>query len=124
MKRSLLWLRKGLRMHDNPALVAAATQAEALFPVFIFDPVFTQPQPDESAIDSATGAGRVNALQFQFLLECLADLDKSLRAHNSRLIVAHGSPHEVMPQLWKQWDINTLAFEVSTEPYAREVGYR
>ena len=34
---SLLWLRRDLRVHDHPALAAAAAGAEHLVPVFCLD---------------------------------------------------------------------------------------
>ena len=39
-KHSLVWFRKGLRLHDNPALIEACKDAEAVFPCFILDPYF------------------------------------------------------------------------------------
>lgn len=73
------WLRKGLRLHDNPALLAALEGASSLQPLFILDPHFTKPQV-------------VGAARLRFLLESLHDLDASLRKRNSRLIVLHGAP--------------------------------
>jgi deoxyribodipyrimidine photo-lyase len=35
MKTSLLWIRRELRLHDNEALVRAASQASRLLPVYI-----------------------------------------------------------------------------------------
>lgn len=32
------WFRKGLRVHDNPALMAACRGSTNLYPVFILDP--------------------------------------------------------------------------------------
>ena len=34
----MMWFRKGLRLHDNPALLEALQDAEHLFPVFCLDP--------------------------------------------------------------------------------------
>ena len=31
------WYRHGLRLHDNPALLAALEGADSFYPVFIFD---------------------------------------------------------------------------------------
>lgn len=39
-KRAILWFRKGLRLHDNPALLSACEGADKLFPVFVIDPRF------------------------------------------------------------------------------------
>jgi cryptochrome len=34
------WFRKGLRLHDNPALAHACANSAAVFPVFVLDPAF------------------------------------------------------------------------------------
>lgn len=57
--RSLLWFRKGLRLHDNPALLAAIDGAEQFCAVFCLDPWFIQPD-------------KVGANRLSFLLESLA----------------------------------------------------
>lgn len=62
------WFRKGLRLHDNPALLAAAAGCHRLHPLFILDP-------------SSSRAG-TNA--WRFLLDALRDLDGSLREMGSR----------------------------------------
>ena len=35
---SILWFRRGLRLHDNPAAIAAAENLEGFAAVYIFDP--------------------------------------------------------------------------------------
>jgi hypothetical protein len=72
------WLRKGLRLHDNPALLAVLEGASAVHPLFILDPTFLAP--------ASVGGARL-----RFLLESLADVDAQLRQRNSRLIVLHGA---------------------------------
>eukprot|EP00937_MAST-01D_sp_MAST-1D-sp2_P001644 g1644.t1 len=104
--RSIHWFRKGLRLHDNPAMMRACERAKAVYPVFVLDPRFA----DEA---------KVGAVRFQFLLDALADLDRSLRAAGSRLFVVRGDPSAVLPRLVAQWDINRLSFEADTEPYAQ-----
>ncbi|KAK3763352.1 hypothetical protein RRG08_021172 [Elysia crispata] len=39
-KHSLFWFRKGLRLHDNPALIAAIQGAATYRCVYILDPWF------------------------------------------------------------------------------------
>ena len=103
--RSLHWFRKGLRLHDNPALLAAIDGAAELYPVFVLDPNF--------------GNESVGANRYRFLLESLKDLDDSLRRRKSQLYVVRGTPATVLPQLFDEWKITRLTFEVDTEPYAR-----
>ena len=35
---SIFWFRRDLRLNDNPALLAAMAESEAVLPVFILDP--------------------------------------------------------------------------------------
>jgi cryptochrome len=73
------WLRKGLRLHDNPALLDALDgQPSCVHPLFVLEPHFLRPE-------------RVGAARLRFLLQTLEDLDCSLRKRNSRLIVLRGA---------------------------------
>jgi deoxyribodipyrimidine photolyase len=44
----------------------------------------------------------VGVNRVRFLLDALADLDASLRKLDSRLFVLQGTPHDVLPGLFKQ----------------------
>jgi len=113
--KSVLWFRKGLRLHDNPALHAACRGASHLYPVFVLDPWFLRPNPAAPSPGSAAlGVNRI-----RFLLEALADLDASLRARGSRLLLLQGDPATVVPRLCQSWGITRLCFEFDTEPYAQ-----
>ncbi|NWQ89435.1 CRY1 protein, partial [Burhinus bistriatus] len=101
---SIHWFRKGLRLHDNPALLAAATDCCRLHPLFILDP---------SSSRAGTNARR-------FLLNALLDLDGNLREMGSRLFVVQGCPEEVFPHLFRAWGTTRLTFEVDTEPPAHQ----
>ena len=99
------WFRKGLRLHDNPALLEACKRATVLYPIFIIDPHFAKPDT-------------VGVNRYQFLLESLQDLDQSLKTLGSRLFVVRGKPEEELPALCAEWGISLLTFESDTEPYA------
>ncbi|CAG5853193.1 unnamed protein product [Menidia menidia] len=96
------WFRKGLRLHDNPALVAALRDCKELYPVFILDPYHH---------DTHVGINR-----WRFLIGALTDLDHSLRKLNSRLFVVRGKPEDVFPKLFNKWNITKLTYEYDTEP--------
>jgi cryptochrome len=105
-KCAIHWFRKGLRLHDNPSLLSACDQASKVIPLFILDPHFANP-------------GTVSPRRYQFLLECLQDLDTSLREkYGTQLYVARGTPADVMSRLASQVDATLLTFESDTEPYA------
>ena len=101
------WFRKGLRLHDNPALLAALSKSARVIPLFVIDPWFL------------TSSGRVGPRRYQFLLESLTDLDASLRQLDSQLYVARGKPADVIPRICEASGATLLTFEADTEPYAQ-----
>jgi cryptochrome len=103
----LHWFRRGLRLHDNPALVKAVSlasdQKRPLLHVYVLDP-----------------AARGGALRARFIYDSLADLDSRLREHGSKLFVAVGQATEVLPSLVKRYDVSTVVYEQETASWARE----
>ncbi|PHT53470.1 (6-4)DNA photolyase [Capsicum baccatum] len=110
---SLMWFRKGLRLHDNPALEYAAKGSKFLYPVFVIDPHYMEPDPTAFS----TGSSKVGLNRIQFLLESLVDLDLSLKKLGSRLLVLKGDPGDVLIRCLKEWSIGKLCFEYDTELY-------
>ncbi|KAJ4959065.1 hypothetical protein NE237_026176 [Protea cynaroides] len=110
---SLVWFRKGLRIHDNPALDHACRNSDHVYPVFVLDPHYLE--PDSTAF--SPGSSRAGLNRIQFLLESLNDLDYSLRKLGSRLLVFRGDPVDVLTGLLKEWRVEKLSFEFDTEPY-------
>uniref|UniRef100_A0A4W5M007 Cryptochrome circadian regulator 2 n=1 Tax=Hucho hucho TaxID=62062 RepID=A0A4W5M007_9TELE len=104
---SVHWFRKGLRLHDNPALQEALNGADTVRCVYILDPWFA-------------GSANVGINRWRFLLESLEDLDSSLRKLYSRLFVVRGQPANVFPSLFKEWNVTRLTFEYDSEPYGKE----
>merc|ERR1719284_1147051 len=78
-KHSIHWFRKGLRLHDNPALLEAVKNATTFRCIYIIDPWFA-------------GATNVGINKWRFLLQSLEDLDVSLRRLGARLYVIKGQP--------------------------------
>lgn len=101
---SIHWFRNDLRLHDNPALLNALSNCRVFYGIYIFDP-------------GSTREMQVSANKWQFLLECLKDLDESLKKCRSRLYVLRGQPTDILPQLFKEWKITKLTFEVDSEPF-------
>uniref|UniRef100_A0A8C1P5E7 Cryptochrome circadian regulator 3b n=1 Tax=Cyprinus carpio TaxID=7962 RepID=A0A8C1P5E7_CYPCA len=104
---SVHWFRKGLRLHDNPALLEAARGSHTLRCVYFLDPWFA-------------GASNRGVNRWRFLLQCLEDLDSSLRKLNSRLFVIRGQPANIFPRLFKEWKVSRLTFECDSEPFGKE----
>ncbi|KAM3241105.1 hypothetical protein ACQJBY_054245 [Aegilops geniculata] len=113
---ALVWFRKGLRVHDNPALDAARRSAARVYPVFVLDPRYLRPDPAAPS----PGSARAGVARVRFLLESLRDLDARLRRLGSRLLVmrARGDVSDAVCAALKDWNIGKLCFESDTEPYA------
>ena len=103
---ALVWLRRDLRIHDHPALEAARRDGGALVPVFCFD-------------DRLLHGRHSSGPRTQFMLECLADLDRSLRERGSRLVVRHGPPEAVLPALAREIGATAVHFSDDVGPFAR-----
>ncbi|KAA0711739.1 Cryptochrome-1 [Triplophysa tibetana] len=104
---SIHWFRKGLRLHDNPALLEAVKGADTLRCVYFLDPWFA-------------GTSNLGVNRWRFLLQSLEDLDSRLRELNSRLFVIRGQPADIFPRLFKEWRISRLTFECDSEPFGKE----
>ncbi len=83
---ALLWLTRDLRLHDHPALRAALDDHECVVPVFCLD-------------DRLLHGRHASGPRTQFLLDCLTDLDGSLRLRGSGLVIRHGAPERELPAL-------------------------
>ncbi|KAL0994616.1 hypothetical protein UPYG_G00124920 [Umbra pygmaea] len=107
------WFRKGLRIHDNPALMAALQDCKEICPLYVLDP--------DDPNNTNVGINR-----WRFLIGSLKDLDCSLRKLNSRLFVVRGKSEEVFPKLFQKWKVTRLTYEYDTEPFSlqrdKEVG--
>jgi deoxyribodipyrimidine photo-lyase len=55
----------------------------------------------------------------QFLLECLADLDASLRARGSGLVLRHGPPERELPRLAREAGAGAIHLSADLGPFAR-----
>ncbi|XP_006566015.1 cryptochrome-1 isoform X4 [Apis cerana] len=105
-KHTVHWFRKGLRLHDNPSLREGLAGASTFRCVFVLDPWFA-------------GSTNIGINKWRFLLQCLEDLDCSLRKLNSRLFVIRGQPADALPKLFKEWGTTNLTFEEDPEPFGR-----
>ncbi|XP_071712269.1 (6-4)DNA photolyase-like [Rutidosis leptorrhynchoides] len=108
-----MWFRKGLRIHDNPALEYAVKNSTHVYPLFVIDPHYMKPDP--TAFSPGSKLAGLNRIRF--LLESLVDLDSNLKKLGSRLLVLHGEPSDVVIRCLKEWDIKRLCYEFDTEPY-------
>jgi deoxyribodipyrimidine photo-lyase len=94
---TVVWHREHLRIDDQRAVAAAAARADAILPVFVFDPAFYGERG--LACDS----------RIDFLHDCLRDLDSQYRAvADAGLTYAHGDPITVLRRFQQAgWDVVT-----------------
>lgn len=95
MKRSILWFRNDLRIHDNEALVDALAHNEEIIPLYVIDPRVSDGK-------TAFGFDKMGPFRRKILAESLADLRDSCRDLGSELYIREGLPEKVIPQLARQ----------------------
>jgi deoxyribodipyrimidine photo-lyase len=105
---SLLWYRRDLRVRDHPALRAAASK-DRVVPVFCFD-------------DRLLHGRHASGTRTQFLLQCLVDLDASLRERRSGLVIRHGPPERELVVLAREVGAERVHFTGDVSPFARRRG--
>jgi deoxyribodipyrimidine photo-lyase len=111
MSVGLVWFRRDLRVRDHPALRAALEANERVIPVFCFD-------------DRLLHGRHASGPRTQFMLQCLADLDRSLRERGSGLVVRHGRPEDELPRLAREVGAGAVHFTRDVSPFARQRGDR
>jgi deoxyribodipyrimidine photo-lyase len=96
---SLLWLRRDLRLYDHAALSAALEHPHPVQPVFVFD------------TNILARFSNKQDRRLTFLAHTLCALNAELKKRGGRLLVLHGEPQKVMPQLAKKWNATIFAAE-------------
>ena len=108
---AIVWLRRDLRVHDQPALRAALAAEDEVIPLFCFD-------------DRLLHGRHRSGPRTQFLLECLEDLRGALEARGGTLALRRGPPEEVLPALARETGARAVHFTRDVSPFARERGRR
>ncbi|MGE4425183.1 MAG: deoxyribodipyrimidine photo-lyase [Solirubrobacteraceae bacterium] len=101
MSTAIVWLRRDLRVRDHPALRAAG---ERVVPLFVVDPALV---------------ARAPAPRATFLAGCLAALDGELRERGGRLVVRHGRPERVLPDLAREVGAAVAHWTADASPVGR-----
>ena len=101
---AIWWIRRDLRLTDNPALQAALKTASVL-PVFILDPHLLQHTP---------------LRRQSFLFNGLRSLDADLRKRGSYLVIRSGKPVEILHSLLAETGAGAIFAEEDYTPYARK----
>ncbi len=106
MTTAIWWLRRDLRLTDNPALTAALVRGASVIPVFVLDPAL---------LDSPN----MGQARLAFLFGGLHALAAALRERGSCLIVRRGNPAEALAALAAEVNALAIFAEEDFSPYAR-----
>ena len=109
LKTAIVWFRRDLRLHDHPALHAAAAEHDRIVPFFCLD-------------DRLLHGRHASGARTQFLLESLEDLDTSLRRLGSRLIIRRGRPERALTEIVRRTGADEVHFTRDLTPFARTRG--
>jgi deoxyribodipyrimidine photo-lyase len=101
---AVCWFRRDLRLHDHPALEAAAT-AGAVVPLFVIDPRLVR-------------SPRMSRARLAYLADALADLDASLLARGAALVVRRGDPAAVVPAVAHEAGATAVHWHADHTPFA------
>ena len=102
----IVWLRRDLRMADNPALYAAA-QAGPILPVFVLD-------------DERTGDRKYGGASRWWLHHSLESLGRSFGRHNAKLILRHGDSVDILADLAAKTGAEAIHANRHYEPWWRK----
>lgn len=94
---TVAWLRRDLRLRDNPVLFHAAAEGRPVLVVFIYDPQLIDRLPSDGAA-------------FDFQAQCLTDLSQSLSERGVKLVILQGPAVDVHRRLIEKLKPASLHF--------------
>ena len=105
----IVLFRQDLRLHDNPALLAACQTGHPVIPLYVLD-------------DEHPGKWKLGGASRWWLHHSLASLEKALGLKGSKLFLYKGNTLEVVAKLIQKYQVKTLFWNRCYEPYAIELG--
>lgn len=107
MSTAIWWIRRDVRLFDNPALHHALGTADHIIPLFIWD---------ESLLARPT----MSAKRTAFLAAGLQALDEALRQRGSYLVMRHGRPTAELQRLLSETGAQHIIAQADYSAYARQ----
>jgi len=105
--RGIVWLRRDLRLADQPALTAACKECSEVIPLFLFD-------------EPLLASHRFGPACVNFMLGCLEELASALAARGLALHWRRGNPIEEIVQAAAEWSVGVVYWNRDYEPQAIE----
>jgi deoxyribodipyrimidine photo-lyase len=103
--RSIVWLRRDLRLADNVALERAARESERVVCAFVLDPKLLR-------------SDRMGAAIVSFFFDALGELRATLRKRKSDLALLEGDFAEQLTALARRIDASAIYYNRDVEPAA------
>ncbi len=104
---TLCWVRRDLRLHDHAALSKALTESETTI-VFVFDHLILGKLKDK------------HDKRLTFIMDSLKEMEATVTAHGSSIVILHGDPVEEIPRLASELGVKTVHCNRDYEPYAKD----
>ena len=105
MKKSLVWIRRDIRLNDHTALSAACSESDEVNLVFVFDKNIIGKLPE-------------NDRRISFIHEALKDLHEELEKYNSGINILYGDPADEIPKFAKKKSASKVFFNRDYETYS------
>ena len=106
MTKALVWIRRDLRLKDHAPLAHAASKAQEIALVFVFDPALLRKlEPSDRRLS--------------FIHASLENLQAKLAEQGSSLVVKIGDPKEIIPSLAKGLGCSLVCTGKDYEPFAK-----
>jgi deoxyribodipyrimidine photo-lyase len=102
---AIVWFRRDVRVHDHPALTAAARTADRVVPAFVID-------------ERLLGGRFPSEARAWFLFESLRELRDALRDRGGDLVVCRGNPERGLPALAREAGATAVHFASDVSPFA------
>lgn len=105
--RSLVWLRRDLRLHDHRALAAALAHRGSVCLIFVFD------------TDILARFDNLRDRRLTFLAEQLADLNRRLAPRGGRIHLFHGRAADIVPRIAATLGVERVVAGCDYEPASK-----
>ncbi len=105
MNVTIWWIRRDIRLQQNPALQEAIANSSSILPLYIFDPILLAKKAE----------GRLS-----FLFDALSHLDLELKMIGSRLWIKSGDPLDVLKSVTAEIKADAIFAEADYTPYSRQ----
>lgn len=103
MKTAIVWLRRDLRLADNPALCRAARAHDRVIPLYIHCP-------------ASEGEGAAGAASRVWLHHSLRVLSQEFENHGTSLVFKQGDPKQILSALCRAHDVTSVIWSAVYEP--------